>query len=214
MSTIWIFDFDGTLVDSAVAIRRCFTKATKELAPDRLLWCEKVLIGPPLPQTAAQILGTEDTDLVQQFIERFKTAYDGGEVLRTPTYPQAGELLETLHARGDTLTIATNKRGKPTRLLIEHLGWSPYFKTIACIDDLIDPNQGKVQLVKNLMNDLTVNSSECVFVGDTASDGKVALHHQIPFIFANYGYGKEDDWSSVKIHQTIHQPIELLKIHV
>ena len=213
MNTTWIFDFDGTLVDSEKAIRRCFHLVTKELAIDRVAWCDTVRIGPPLYQTAALILGSQDEQLIQTFIQRFKDIYDGGEVLNTPIYPHATETLKGLVERGDQLVIATNKRGAPTRLLIDHLGWSPYFKQIACIDDLSDVSLGKFQLVTDLLTSLQTQASNCLFVGDTTGDAKVAHQHHIRFIYASYGYGQSDDWSNMPIFQTITQPSQLMSIH-
>lgn len=213
MKTTWIFDFDGTLVDSAQAIRRCFHIVTKELAPHRQVWCDEVRIGPPLYQTATLILDSEDDVLIQTFIQRFKEIYDGGEVLNTPIYAGATETLKSLYANGHQLTIATNKRGAPTRLLIDHLGWTSYFKHVACIDDLPDTGLGKFQLVTNLLQTLNTRASNCMFVGDTVGDGKVAHQHEMPFIYASYGYGQDDDWSNTPITKTITEPFQLLNVH-
>lgn len=213
MSVTWIFDFDGTLVDSEKAIRHCFHLVTQDLSPNRLDWCDQVKIGPPLYQTAGLILGSNDDAFIQTFIHRFKEIYDGGEVLNTPIYPKASETLRGLCELGHQLTIATNKRGTPTRLLIDHLGWSSYFTHIACIDDLPDVSLGKFQLVTDLLKTLNTKPSNCMFVGDTVGDGKVAHQHSIPFIYASYGYGQYDDWSNIPMAHSITQPSQLLNIH-
>ena len=55
MNNCWIFDFDGTLVDSEKYIRETFIKITKEIAPEREDFAVKVVIGPPLNETAKEI---------------------------------------------------------------------------------------------------------------------------------------------------------------
>ena len=55
MSKAWIFDFDGTLVHSETLITQCFQRITKQLAPQRVQIAQKILIGPPLRQTVAEI---------------------------------------------------------------------------------------------------------------------------------------------------------------
>ena len=55
MNKCWIFDFDGTLVDSEKHVRETFLKITKEIAPERTEIAAKVLIGPPLEETAKEI---------------------------------------------------------------------------------------------------------------------------------------------------------------
>ena len=47
------------------------------------------------------------------------------------------------------------------------------------------------------------------FVGDTLSDGITANENNIPFIFAKYGYGREQDWSEVPITKTISSLIDI-----
>ena len=55
MSQSWIFDFDGTLVDSAPSIKCCYEKITLSLAPERINHAKKILIGPTLEATVNEI---------------------------------------------------------------------------------------------------------------------------------------------------------------
>ena len=57
MSKAIIFDFDGTLVDSEKAIYKCFQSITRHIAPERASYAKNILIGPPLRETASEILG-------------------------------------------------------------------------------------------------------------------------------------------------------------
>jgi phosphoglycolate phosphatase len=50
------------------------------------------------------------------------------------------------------------------------------------------------------------------FIGDTVNDGLSANLNQLPFIKACYGYGRDQDWSRVTIHQEMHQFSEILKL--
>ena len=55
MNKCWIFDFDGTLIDSEKHVRQTFINITKKLAPERIEIAKKVIIGPPLKETAMEI---------------------------------------------------------------------------------------------------------------------------------------------------------------
>ena len=46
MPRLWLFDFDGTLVDSEPAIKKCYVKVTEKLAPSRVNFAKNILIGP------------------------------------------------------------------------------------------------------------------------------------------------------------------------
>lgn len=213
MKKIWVFDFDGTLVDSEYAIKQCFIDVMEQLLPSRTNHAKNAVIGPPLQQTAEIILGQEHTHLADKFVDEFKSVYDNKGVFHTPMYENASEVLQQLFSRGDTLTIATNKRGIPTRKLLHHLDWTHYFDTVACLDDLNDPTLGKIRLVQDLQNKYQSHPSLWFFVGDTLGDGKVAQHSNIPFVRAIYGYGKSDDWNQVPIYKTIDALTDLLHIH-
>ena len=64
-----IFDLDGTLTDPKIGIVTCIQFALSELGyksppSDRLLWC----IGPPLTESFAKLIDTEDLNLINKAI--------------------------------------------------------------------------------------------------------------------------------------------------
>ena len=73
MTKAFIFDFDGTLVDSEQAIYQCFQSITKQLAPERIDYTKNILIGPPLRDTASEILGPNHQDSLDEFVQLFSS---------------------------------------------------------------------------------------------------------------------------------------------
>ena len=128
VSKNWIFDFDGTLVDSAPAIKKCYGIVTNKVAPKRINMVKNLLIGPTLIETAKKILGPEAIDKMDDFILQFKHEYDQILLSETKSYDNADQVLKKLKSRGDKIAIATNKRKEPTFKLIKHLGWNDYFE--------------------------------------------------------------------------------------
>lgn len=201
MSRLWIFDFDGTLVDSEPAIKKCYIKVTEKLAPSRVGFAENILIGPTLFETASLILDNKNKELATKFIELFIQEYDQEILLETKPYKYATEVLSYLKSKDDEIFIATNKRGAPTRKLINFYGWDSFFKWIGCMDEFKE-YKNKSELVKNeIINKREYE--EIYFVGDTVNDGITANENNIPFIFAKFGYGKKQDWSKIEITKTI-----------
>ena len=114
MSKCRIFDFDGTLVDSEKHIRETFIKITKEIAPERIDFAAKVLIGPPLEETAKEILGNSQIKYLKNFTENFIKIHDDEILKNTIPYNNSRQILEKLFKMGHKIAIATNKRKKPT----------------------------------------------------------------------------------------------------
>ena len=210
MGKLWIFDFDGTLVDSAVAIKHCYLKVTEKLLPERINFVENILIGPTLEETAQSILTNKNLHLKDLFIKEFQSQYDGEMVLETPIYRNVSEVLENLKSNGDSLSVLTNKRAIPTHKLIKHYKWDNFFDWVACMDEYPDL-KNKSELLKK--QDIPKkNYSKILLVGDTLNDGITAEKNEIDFIKVNYGYGREQDWQGINIFKSIDKFDELLLI--
>lgn len=208
MTTPFIFDFDGTLINSKNAIYQCFNEITKKLAPDRIEIAKSVIIGPPLHVTAKEILGTEKLHLVNKFIESFIALHDNEVVLYSTPYSNVVETLKKLHQKKIPMAIATNKRREPTLKLIHHFGWEKYFDYIECSDSL-SKDTNKTKMIKNILqlNSIFKNG---IYVGDTVNDGISANKNNLKFIKAEYGYGKNEDWKNINIFKKISNFSEII----
>ena len=210
MGKLWIFDFDGSLVDSAVAIKHCYLKVTEKLLPERINFVENILIGPTLEETAQSILTNKNLHLKDLFIKEFQSQYDGEIVLETPIYLNVSDVLQKLKNNGDSLSVLTNKRAIPTHKLIKHYKWDNFFDWVACMDEYPDL-KNKSELLKK--QDIPKkNYSKILLVGDTLNDGITAEKNEIDFIKVNYGYGREQDWQGINIFKSIDKFDELLLI--
>ena len=210
MSKAWIFDFDGTLVHSEAAITQCFQRITKKLAPHRLEVAKNVLIGPPLRQTVAEILGDPEHPLIDEFVSAFIRMHDDDVLHHTTAYPSVHETLASLHQQGHKMAIVTNKRLAPTIKILRHYNWDKFFISVECSDSEV-VTRDKPQMIQAIQEKNT-DFKYAFFVGDTVGDGLSANRNKLPFIKANYGYGRTEDWGIIKIFKSIDSLHELLVI--
>jgi len=210
LTKAFIFDFDGTLVDSEQAIYQCFQSITKQLAPNRVEYAKNILIGPPLRDTASEILGPDHQDSLDEFVQLFIKMHDEQVIQHTQPYPDVIEVLKQLHSQNIPMAVATNKRLAPTQKLMDHFGWNDYFLSIECSDSQ-NEMRNKDAMIQDIINQ-NISFQRSYFIGDTVNDGLSANLNQLPFIKACYGYGRDQDWSKVTTYQKIHQFIEILKI--
>ena len=87
----------------------------EHIAPERERYAKNILIGPPLRDTASEILGPENQDLLDEFVQSFITMHDEQVIRHTQPYPDVIQALEKLHAKNISMAVATNKRLAPTQ---------------------------------------------------------------------------------------------------
>ena len=210
LTSAFIFDFDGTLVDSEQAIYQCFQSITKQLAPERMEYAKNILIGPPLRDTALEILGPDHQNSLDEFVQLFINMHDEQVIQHTQPYPDVNQVLKQLHYKNIPMAVATNKRQAPTQKLMDYFGWNDYFSFIECSDSQPDM-RNKDAMIQDIINQNESFDGSC-FIGDTVNDGISANLNQLPFIKACYGYGRDQEWSKVTTFKEIHQFSEILKL--
>ena len=209
MNKAIIFDFDGTLVDSEITIYKCFQTITNYLAPERVDYARNVLIGPPLRDTASEILGPNHQGQLDEFVKLFIETHDEHAIKNTKPYSDVIETLKKLSSKGIPMAVATNKRYVPTIKLINHFDWQEYFTSIECSDGQ-SQIRNKDQMIQEILKNN--NFKKAFFVGDTVNDGLSANLNQLPFILARYGYGRDQDWSKVNVKKDIQNLSEILQL--
>jgi phosphoglycolate phosphatase len=184
-----LFDLDGTLIDSAPAILKSFRDAFEQtgIAPARSI--DDSIIGPPLNETLQLLSGSNDPALLAQLADAFKASYDSEGYKATAAYEGVGKLLADLAAAGLRLSIATNKRILPTRLILTHLGWHDYFSHIYALDLFTPRLPDKAAMIGRLLADQGIAREQAIYIGDRSEDGESADANGLPFIAVTWGYG-------------------------
>ena len=197
-------------MDSEQAIYQCFQSITKQLAPERMEYAKNILIGPPLRDTASEILGPDHLDSLDEFVQLFIAMHDEQVIQHTHPYPNVDKVLKQLQTKNIPMAIATNKRQTPTKKLINHFGWNDYFSSIECSDSHTGI-RNKDDMIKDVIKQ-EKSFHKSFLVGDTLNDGLSANKNNLLFIKAKYGYGNNQNWSDVKIHVSIDKIEEILKL--
>ncbi len=193
-----IFDLDGTLVDSAPGILASLGQAFAACGLEPRAPLTPALIGPPLRETLAKLCGTESNEaLLDQVAATFKRHYDSQGYRKTQAFAGVELMLQTLAAAGLALHIATNKRMLPTRLILDHLGWTKLFDHVYALDSFAPPMPHKAALLARLLTDAGLAAGQCAYVGDRAEDNHAARANQLRFFWAAWGFGAEIDSQAI-----------------
>lgn len=184
-----LFDLDGTLIDSAPAILASFRAAFVHTGIAPAVAIDESVIGPPLTETLQLLSGSDDPALIGRLAEAFKASYDGAGYRETAAYAGVGELLAELTGARLTLSIATNKRIHPTRLILDHLGWGGHFAHVYALDMISPRLPNKAAMIARLLADQGIAKEQAVYIGDRSEDGESADANGLPFIAVTWGYG-------------------------
>lgn len=203
-----LFDFDGTLIDSAKSVLASIAHALEVTGIRPVVPLGPELIGPPLRKTLSTLIGTDDARQIDRLAAAFRETYDEQGFRQTEVYAGVPALLETLHGAGIGLFIATNKRIAPTRRILEHLGWQSWFAGVYALDAITPAAAHKTALVAEIIERERLSAAACWMCGDSAEDRQAATRNALQFFAAAWGYGEAG--ASLDGSRTLTSPLQLL----
>ena len=207
-----IFDFDGTLIDSSPAILETIAAVLSARSIALVRPLSRELIGPPLQATLQACSGITNKRVLEELAADFRTRYDSAGLFATQAYPGIAAVLRQMRAAGSQLHLATNKRQRPTQLLLAHFGWEPWFASVYCVDSRTPPYASKGAMLQNQLQELKLDPNDAIYVGDTGHDEKAAADAGLSFIAAGwgYGFGEQAVSTSARLLQSVE---DLLNFH-
>ncbi len=166
--TTYLFDLDGTLIDSVELIRRTFRhtlEVHRGVHPGEDIWLRG--LGQPLWDQFRMYTVREDE--ITAMIATYR-AYNAAhhDTLVRP-YAGMGDAVRSLRDRGKRLGVVTSKMQKGTRHGLALCGLDGLFETIVAADDTSrhKPHPEPVYLA---LERLGADAAATVFVGDSTHD--------------------------------------------
>lgn len=183
-----IFDFDGTLVDSALGIISCLSSVLNNNKIKPKCELNANLIGPPLIDMIKLVSNIDDADQLVKLSDEFKVCYDSKGYKGTIVFPGAYDMLTTLLNKGINLYIATNKRDKPTRIIIDYLSWENIFIKVYSIDMNKKLFSSKSKMISAIIKNEKLDKTRTVYVGDRVEDAVAAFDNKLEYIMVDWGF--------------------------
>ena len=188
----YIFDLDGTIINSSKEVLLCFEKAFEKanykIDKSRLT---PNVIGPPLNEIIKLIApDIQETD-VNIVVEYFRELYDFEENDISEFYQGIPEVLTILKNRNKKLFIATYKPEKPTMRIIKQFKLDK-FDDIYTIDKF-GKHITKTEMINDIIEKYSLNKSETMMIGDAPSDIICAKEAGVLAVGALWGYGENKE---------------------
>ena len=188
--TLFIFDLDGTLVDSAgdlaAAVNR--TRADFGLAP---IPADTVAgyVGDGITMLMTRALSDCPGMDIERAVRVQKAHYMAHLCDSTRPYTGVEEGLRRLRAHGHPLAVATNKPVDMTEILLKELRLRPLFDAV-CGGGSVPDLKPHPAMLEAIMARLGCGREETWMVGDNRTDLESARRAGVRSVFMRYGIGE------------------------
>jgi len=184
----YVFDVDGTLLDSARDICGAVQQVLDATdCPPVTYEFLKGYIGRHLIDLFADIFPSYTSEQVDGLIAQYRSIYLARGHQFTKVYPGVAEGLSTLKGRKAT---ATTKGTPTTRAVLTQFGLIDYFDHVQGTDGI--PCKPAPDVILAALAGLGAAPEECLMVGDSPADMEAGKRAGVKTCAVRYGYGKPD----------------------
>lgn len=179
-----VFDWDGTLYDSAAYIVDCVQHAASLASlkvPDANLIRDNIGLS---SKEAMKYLFPGITPMeLEALTKAYQEALSGKH---PPTlFPGSVDVIKTLHEKGYLLAIATGKGRAGLDRDLAQLALADYFAATRCADESF--SKPHPQMMLDILDRLSVEPQKTLMVGDTEYDMDLAKNAKTDALAVSYG---------------------------
>jgi phosphoglycolate phosphatase len=202
-----VFDWDGTLLDSAAAIVTAIQSACADLA-----------LTPPSEARARHVIGLGLADAMRhavpdlapedygRMVERYRFHYLSRDH-ELQLFAGVEELLAELAEAGFLLAVATGKSRQGLNRALQTSGLGPRFVASRCADECF--SKPHPQMLHELMEELSVAPEKTLMIGDTTHDLQMARNASVGGVGVSYGAHPRSDLEALEPLTVVAQVAEL-----
>lgn len=182
---VYLFDVDGTLLDSAPdicgAIRAALSKTDRNDLEEAFL---RRYIGRHLIDFFQDVFPHYTSEQIQDLISDYRSIYPTRGHRMTQLYPGVKEALESLPGKKST---ATTKGTPTTKLVLEMFGLIDHFDHVQGTDGF--PAKPEPDVILKALESLGEDARDCLMVGDSSADMEAGRRAGVKTCAVRYGYG-------------------------
>jgi len=181
-----IFDWDGTIIDSASRIISCMQSAAKDCnfavpAAEQI----KNIIGLGLPEALNILIPDIDNQGIEQMRVKYSYYYLGGDPTDTPLFPGARQSLESMYRKGITMAVATGKSRKGLSRVFRDTGLGHLFEFSRCADET--KSKPNPLMLEEIIQESGFLPSQALMIGDTEYDLEMGKQAGMDVMAVSYG---------------------------
>lgn len=187
MYKLAIFDFDGTLVDSAPGIVDVMRDCCVEYEfSDKTLELWSHLIGVPLVRQVEILFPDHPHAFHEEVAARYRCIYDTKAIEICPPFAGLEEMLRQLSEAEILISIASSKRRHLIDLVVEYHSLAKYFSLIVGAEE-VTKHKPEPESVFYTLEKLSMNVEDAVVIGDSSFDLDMARNAGVDAIGVTTG---------------------------
>ena len=184
---LFIFDFDGTLVDSKPIIEAGMAHTLERLGLPMALRDEWLkYVGLPVEEGIRRTFPLDETLTFEKVVTAYRTFDHQGHEPLIQAFEGIPELIAELHFKGQPMAIATSKRNRGLKPTMVRLGWLDWFDPIVTPDE-VENGKPHPESLRQILERTNRKAEDCLMIGDTPFDMDMATAAGIPSLAVGYG---------------------------
>lgn len=181
-----VFDWDGTLIDSAAKIVRCFRAAIEETGlSDPGEAAIRHIIGLGLREALAILLPDADAPTRDRVGDRYREHFVSLDQTETHLFPGVLAGLQQLSALGYRLSIATGKARRGLDRALKDTQTAHLFEVTRCADEA--HSKPHPRMLEDILERTGAAPGQALMVGDTIYDLLMAQNAKVDGLGVTYG---------------------------
>ena len=186
-----LFDFDGTVFDTAEGITKCVQYALNKMGIEAELSELMCFAGPPLVEMFAQKYGMSN-EQAKMATELYRERYKPIGWKECKPFEGMHELMLKLKKEGKKLAIATSKPQHLAEQILDAYNMLDDFDII-CGAEFDGTRSQKWEVIEYVLNKFGITADDAVMVGDRKYDVIGAKRCGLDCVGVRFGYAEEGE---------------------
>ncbi|MEO0367412.1 MAG: HAD-IA family hydrolase [Pseudomonadota bacterium] len=212
MIKLIIFDWDGTLMDSAYKITNCIAAAAIEVGIEPPEHDDaKLVIGLGLFEAMQRLFPDQSNQTLLALVEAYKQHFVSADSTPQPLFEGVREGLARLEESGVALAVATGKSRVGLDRVLDESDLRSVFHTTRCADEA--RTKPHPQLLLDIFDFTAIAPRNAIMIGDTTFDMEMAAAAQTRRIGVDYGVHSKSSLKKLGVETicaTFNEVIEVL----
>lgn len=224
MYDLYVFDLDGTLIDSYKTIGSLFNKVLDdnnlevldlELYKYLLGDGAKVLVEKGLKRSleikGEYVSKEEFNRILEKIYPEYMDLYNNFDDNITKPYDCIKSTLNILKGWKKKIAICTNKPQPATDIIVDKIFGKDYFDMVVGMTDERVRKPDKSMLV-SIMENLDIDKSRVAYFGDTSVDIRTGKNAEVVTVGVTWGFREKEELMEFGADRIINRPMDILRV--